>query len=542
MSSSTIFKTETLRVFGKSGAGAPAVMAPALGPYTKRGSTANFTVFFDNSLGTNGQNLADAVLANCEQDFSQLQAWFGGTAAGPFNVFIDPGNNGGSHATCAATDLHCDAFSGTDGALVNLVNVAEADEVFMANQNVGWDCRASNGEGLSRVLARERYPAKLNGFATGASWLDSDRPDWVTNTEPTDVSGVSTGCATLFINYLRQQLGFNLFMIVQAGGATLAQTHINLTGSTDAFVPFAALLQQTFPPGVPSGLTNDNPFPVAQTNWRWCNKCQGRFFGGNPGSVCPAGGEHSTTGSGNYALVLGAPGAAGQQDWRWCIKCEGMFFGDNPGSVCPAGGQHDATGSGNYVLMVDAPGFSGQQDWRWCKKCQGLFFGDNPGSVCPGGGQHDATGSGNYALVEVPEFPSQSDWRWCNKCQGLFFGDNPGSVCPASGQHDATGSGNYTLIQNVPGFPGQQNWNWCNKCQGMFFGGNPGSVCPAGGQHDNTGSGNYVIIENQPGFPGQQDWGWCNKCQGLFFGDNPGSVCPAGGQHDSTGSGNYVLI
>src|SRR5258706_1126322 len=190
----------------------------ALGPYTNRGSTSNFDVYYDNSLGTNGQTLADAVLANCEQDFAQLRTWFGGVNAGRFAVYIDPGTFGACHANCAATDLHCAAFSGTDGALVNMLNVAEMDEVYMSNQNRGWNCGASNGEGLSRVLATERYPGALNGFASGSSWLDSSRPNWVSNTEPTDRNYTSIGCAALFINYLRFQCNLSLDQIVQAGG------------------------------------------------------------------------------------------------------------------------------------------------------------------------------------------------------------------------------------------------------------------------------------------------------------------------------------
>jgi len=41
----------------------------------------------------------------------------------------------------------------------------------------------------------------------------------------------------------------------------------------------------------------------SQSNWRWCNKCQGLFFGGNPNPKCPAGGAHDKTGSGNYSLI-----------------------------------------------------------------------------------------------------------------------------------------------------------------------------------------------------------------------------------------------
>jgi hypothetical protein len=46
---------------------------------------------------------------------------------------------------------------------------------------------------------------------------------------------------------------------------------------------------------------------AAQQNWRWCSKCQGLWFAGNPPSTnkkpCAAGGEHSQDGSGNYRLL-----------------------------------------------------------------------------------------------------------------------------------------------------------------------------------------------------------------------------------------------
>src|SRR5689334_918984 len=165
----------------------PADLAAAVA-YTKRGNTSNFDVYYDNSLGTNGQNLADAVLSNCEEDFAQVRNWFGGVNAGRFAVYIDVGTFGAWHSGCDATDLHCAAFSGTNGGLVNMLNVAEMDEVFMARQGRGWNCAASNGEGLSRVLAAERYPSQLDGFASGPSWLDSNRLDWVSNTDGTDTS------------------------------------------------------------------------------------------------------------------------------------------------------------------------------------------------------------------------------------------------------------------------------------------------------------------------------------------------------------------
>lgn len=41
-----------------------------------------------------------------------------------------------------------------------------------------------------------------------------------------------------------------------------------------------------------------------------------------------------------------------QTGWQHCGRCQGLFFGPNvDASVCPAGGHHDGTGSGNYGLV-----------------------------------------------------------------------------------------------------------------------------------------------------------------------------------------------
>ncbi len=107
------------------------------------------------------------------------------------------------------------------------------------------------------------YPGELDGFFTAASWLDSpDRPDWVSQTDRTDQNAVSTGCAVLFLNYLRHQLSFSWPEIVGAAGSTLEQTYEALTGNTGGFTSFKALLDSSFPPGQPSGLGTDNPFPL----------------------------------------------------------------------------------------------------------------------------------------------------------------------------------------------------------------------------------------------------------------------------------------
>src|SRR5215472_9641397 len=67
----------------------PAIAADG-GPYTQRGQTAHFVVYYENALGANGPVLADAVLASCEGEFQQLQGWFGGITPGnlPFHVYV----------------------------------------------------------------------------------------------------------------------------------------------------------------------------------------------------------------------------------------------------------------------------------------------------------------------------------------------------------------------------------------------------------------------------------------------------------------------
>ncbi len=237
---------------------------------------ANFTdgqsedlVFYDRNAGTGefyvsqGNTLSTAVLSTCEADYQALRGYFAITPSGlPFKIHVQSGRNGASHGSCSDTQIHCDAFSGNDPDLVRMLVVAEADECFMADQGKGWDCGASNGEALSRVLATHRYPNELGGFQTGPSWLTSGRPDFIDDNDGTDQNFISTGCVTLFIHYLKFQLGYSFESITQAAGSKPAETYKRLTGRTDAFAPFKALLDRRFSPGSASPLTTDNPFPI----------------------------------------------------------------------------------------------------------------------------------------------------------------------------------------------------------------------------------------------------------------------------------------
>lgn len=254
-------------------------------PTTFAGSTTHFCVYYDaTTLGANGLTIANSVLALCENDYNAISQYFGGLIPTPvstptpenpsgtmFNIIIaalDPSGGGGGgayHYGCGAADIYCDAKTNPviDPNYTEFLMVAELVEVFSADQpGAPWNCGASNGEGLSRVLATDRYPAELDGYTSAAYWLDNGRPDFVNVTDPTDRNYLSIGCSVLFLNYLRYQEDFTWQEIVTAGGSTLQQTYQNLTGQGDALTPFTTLLQQFFPQGTPSGLTNDNPFPL----------------------------------------------------------------------------------------------------------------------------------------------------------------------------------------------------------------------------------------------------------------------------------------
>ncbi len=264
----------TFHVYGPRGHVMTETAVPGLGDvgnnpnYIQRGSTAHFVVFYDSALGNAGASAADAVLGKCEADFNTLRGWFSNTTPGslPFNIYITTASNGASHASCSSTTLYLGANSSNpiNNSFVLQLLIAEEDEVFEAAFDHGWNCGASNGEGLSRVLANDLYPGvEPSNFVSSASWLDAPgRPDWINNTEGTDQHYVSIGCSVLFLNWMRFQLGYSWTQIIAAGDSTLAKTYQRLTGQTDGYALFTALMDRTYPRGTPSGLTTDNPFPL----------------------------------------------------------------------------------------------------------------------------------------------------------------------------------------------------------------------------------------------------------------------------------------
>lgn len=236
---------------------------------TQAGKTAHFEVSYLTSLGQQGADLAAAILQNCERDYTALQQIFGGITPHrlPFVVQVTADASGASHSSCMGTDISVGGKSGGNVDFIRSLLVAEADEVFMANFGHGWDCGASPGEGLSRVLANDFYQGvEPADFVASNVWLNlNPRPNFVDNTDPTDRNYDSIGCAVLFLNWLRFQQNYSWAQIVAGGGATLAETYQSLTGKATGWVDFAAFMSAQFPVGRQYDLTTDNPFPINLT-------------------------------------------------------------------------------------------------------------------------------------------------------------------------------------------------------------------------------------------------------------------------------------
>lgn len=233
---------------------------------THAGATAHFDVSYLTSLRQKGAALANAILQNCERDYTTLQQAFGGITPQrlPFVVQITSDSTGASHSSCLGTDVSVGGKSAANVDFIRSLLVAEADEVFMANFGHGWDCGASNGEGLSRVLANDIYQGvEPANFISSSVWLSlNPRPNFVDQTDPTDTSYPSIGCSVLFLNWLRFQLNYSWAKTIGAGGATLAATYQNLTGKSTGWNDFTAAINTKFPPGPKYNLATDNPFPL----------------------------------------------------------------------------------------------------------------------------------------------------------------------------------------------------------------------------------------------------------------------------------------
>jgi hypothetical protein len=211
---------------------------------THTGKTNHFDVSYVTGLGKTGAALARAILQNCERDYATLQQIFGGITPHrlPFIVQITSDGTGASHSSCMGTDISVGGKSGRAVDFIRSLLVAEADEVFIAND-----------------IYKGVEPA---GFISSNSWLNSPRANYVEHTYPSDTHYPSIGCSVLFLNWLRFQLNRSWADIVASGGPTLGATYRNLIGKSTAWQDFQSIISAHFPAGKNYNLKTDNPFPL----------------------------------------------------------------------------------------------------------------------------------------------------------------------------------------------------------------------------------------------------------------------------------------
>jgi hypothetical protein len=222
------------------------------------GTTTNSVVAYDSTLGARGLVMAQAVLGAFEGDLQTLSYLFAvfPPASLPFQINIVSGPGGGN--SDGDKVVNCTVPSTFIPANLPALVVAEVAEIFMVVQNKGWIAGWSNGEARSRVSAQILYPSLRFLWSTGRSWLNGDpssttpaRSGWVDNVAHTDQDNVTTGCGSLFLNYLGYQLGIPWAKIIQAGAptsSTLKETASSLgLSATTAFSDFLTLLETYFP-------------------------------------------------------------------------------------------------------------------------------------------------------------------------------------------------------------------------------------------------------------------------------------------------------
>jgi hypothetical protein len=132
------------------------------------------------------------------------------------------------------------------------------------------------GEGLSRFLSVQqrvtngfgRIPPTNYGVAT--MWLNNTpRQNFVNTALDDNNPDPVTACATLYIYYLYDQLGYTIDEIVNAGGPTLNDVYRNLKGGGDGWTPFINLVNTYYPPNNTYNPVGDSVFPVADLSDFW---------------------------------------------------------------------------------------------------------------------------------------------------------------------------------------------------------------------------------------------------------------------------------
>lgn len=245
------------------------------------GRTQYFNFQYDQSLSqARGRDLAADVMTYCDDDFSLVASWFSGR-----QLDMSPPINVSFATITSASDAGASWFGagpwplqvtidigeltmtmGTPTMLARYLLVSEVGEMYMRAFSPWlfnpWFAtgEGSKGEGLSRFLAAQfllqAYPgvAAIPGLA-GATfnvsdlWLNSSRDNHIDDNIDDSNPDAVTGCATLFLFFLHDQLGFRIEDIINAGAGRLSNVYQNLTNDswTNAWGKFRPLIDAHCP-------------------------------------------------------------------------------------------------------------------------------------------------------------------------------------------------------------------------------------------------------------------------------------------------------
>jgi hypothetical protein len=248
------------------------------------GKTTSFEFHYDDTLTVGrGKDLVTGVMPFCDDDWLWLQQLFPRALVSPiggrFYVYV-------SQATPVANaewwgfgllpftiNLYIGekpliaGISPSNAArfllMVEMSEMLMRDSYPVLHNADPWFAQTnegSKGEALSQVCGleflRARLPGtKTTGFATiSSAWLDAGPRDDFVSTDVSDAGfNARVGCDTLFLMFLRDQLGYSLKEIIDHGSTgTLADVFENLTGqaAATAFKPsFADLVNPHYPAG-----------------------------------------------------------------------------------------------------------------------------------------------------------------------------------------------------------------------------------------------------------------------------------------------------
>jgi hypothetical protein len=256
-----------------------------------RGRTVHFQISYEDAASpSEGLERASCVMSTCEADFSLVASWFRGVDLEfpfPIIVQIADANLVGTWrdppdiaSWCGfSPTVSISLRSGMPAIVVRYLLVLEVSKMFMAAQTTGWyeptslfggAGESGRSEGLARFLGGQFLivnglpPVPPPGWEVVPLWLNGQRANFVDAMPGVGWSDEMAGCATCFLYFLHDQLGFGVCDIVRAGGNTLEEVFRKLTGDSGGFETFSRIVNAHYPPGEWYTPASDNIFPVSE--------------------------------------------------------------------------------------------------------------------------------------------------------------------------------------------------------------------------------------------------------------------------------------